>query len=159
MPPLSSSTERAIFWLSLIHSLRWKTTGVKRLSPASWSNSCDARVGHAGEVARRLDDGELHAEADAEVGDLVLAGEAGGVDHALGPAFAEAAGDEDGVVALEPGGGVLALEDLAVDPLGADADAVGHAAVGQRLGDGFVGVLELRVLADDGDADLALGVV
>ena len=88
----------------------------------------------------------------------MLARELGGVDHPLGPAFAEAAGDEDGVVALEPGGGVLPLEDLAVDPFGADADAVGHAAVGQRLGDGFVGVLQLSVLADDGDADLALGV-
>ncbi len=31
--------------------------------------------------------------------------------------------------------------------------------MGQRLGDGFVGVFELGVLADDGDADLALGIV
>ena len=35
VPPLSSSTERAIFWLSLIHSLRWKITGSKRALPSS----------------------------------------------------------------------------------------------------------------------------
>ena len=36
--------------------------------------------------------------------------------------------------------------------------SVGHTAVGQRLGDGFVGVFELGVFADDGDFDLALRV-
>ena len=56
-------------------------------------------------------------------------------------------------------GAALLLDVLGGDPVGADTDAVGHPAVGQRLGDRLVGVLELRVLADDGDADLTLGVV
>ena len=36
--------------------------------------------------------------------------------------------------------------------------AVGHAAMGQGLGDRLVGVFQLGVLADDGDADLTLRV-
>ena len=55
-------------------------------------------VGKAGLVARDLDRGDLHAQADAEVGQLVLAGELGGEDLALDAALAEAAGHEDGVV-------------------------------------------------------------
>ncbi len=66
-------------------------------------------------------------------------------------------------MALKPfekgGDAVGVLEKLGVDPFGADLDAVGYAAVGQGLGDGFVGVLELGVFADDGDAHLALGIV
>jgi hypothetical protein len=54
----------------------------------------------AADVARELDAGGLHAEADAEVGNLVLAGVADGVQHALDAALAEAAGDEDAVEAL-----------------------------------------------------------
>ena len=48
---------------------------------------------------------------------------------------------------------------LGVEPLGPDLHPVGDAAVGQRLGDRLVGVLELGVLADDRDPHLALGVV
>ncbi len=61
-------------------------------------------VGQAGEVAGGLDHRHLHAEADAEVGDLLFAGELGGLDLAFGAAFAKAAGDEDGVEALRARG-------------------------------------------------------
>ena len=59
---------------------------------------------------------------------------------------------------FEPGGRILAFEDFGVDPFGLDAGAVGHAAVGQAFDDGFVGVFQLGVLADDADADLVFGV-
>ena len=55
------------------------------------------------DVAGVLDAGGLHAEADAEVGDVVLAGVADGVEHAFDAALAEAAGDEDAVEAFELG--------------------------------------------------------
>jgi hypothetical protein len=54
---------------------------------------------------------------------------------------------------------VLALEHLRIEPFGAHLHPVGDAAMGQRLGDRLVGVLQLGVLADDGDAHLAVGVV
>ena len=47
----------------------------------------------------------------------------------------------------------------ALDPVELDLDPVGHAAVRQRLDQRLVGVLEAGVLADDGDRDLALGIV
>ncbi len=77
-------------------------------------------IGEAGEVAGGLDHRHLHAKADAQIGDLLFAGELGGLDLAFGPAFAKAAGDEDGVEVFELGGGVFAFEDLGVDPFGAD---------------------------------------
>ena len=48
-------------------------------------------------VARELGDGDVHAEADAEVRDRALARDAAGEDLALPAARAEAAGDEDAV--------------------------------------------------------------
>src|SRR6185312_5736678 len=52
-------------------------------------------------VARDLDRGDLHAEADAEVGNPVLTRVLHGRDLALDPALAEAAGDEHRVHLLE----------------------------------------------------------
>ena len=82
-----------------------------------------------------------------------------GLDLAGRAALAETAGHQDAVDVLEIGRRILALEDLAVDPVEVDLDPVGDAAVDQRLAQRFVGVLEAGVLADDGDVDLALGVV
>ena len=48
-------------------------------------------------VAGEFDHGALHAQADAEVGDLVLAGEADGLHLAFDAAHAEAAGDQNSV--------------------------------------------------------------
>ena len=61
------------------------------------------RLADPGEVPRALDAGHLHAEADAEEGDLALAGELDRGDLALAAALAEAAGDEDAVQRLELG--------------------------------------------------------
>src|SRR6185437_15354163 len=51
---------------------------------------------------------------------------------------------------------VLLLEYLGIKPVELDLDVIGDAAMGQRLGKRFVAVEEMRVLADDGDVDLAL---
>ena len=51
------------------------------------------------------------------------------------------------------------VENFGIDPFDLDLDAVGHAAVGQGFGDGFIGILKLGVFADDGDLHFALGVV
>ncbi len=59
--------------------------------------------------------------------------------------------------AFEVGGGVFALEDLALDPFEADLDAVGDAAVDERFDQRFVGVFQAGVFADDGDRHFALG--
>ena len=120
------------------------------------------RVWNVGEVSGALDDGHLHAEADAEERDAVRAGEADGFDLAFGAAFAEAAGDEDAVHVFELGDGAVAvrigaLEDLGVEPVDVHFDFVGDAAVVQGFDEAFVAVEEVGVFADDRDADFAFG--
>ena len=120
----------------------------------------------AADVARVLDAGGLHAEADAEVGDLVLAGVADGVEHALDAALAEAAGDEDAVEAGELLWVVIAaavfaagFEALGFDPGDLELEVVGEGSVDERFLEALVGVFVLDVLADDGDRDFVLRVV
>ena len=99
-------------------------------------------AGEAADVARVLDAGGLHAEADAEVGDVVLAGVADGVEHALDAALAEAAGDKDAVEAAELGlvvaigaagciavGLVVSFQALGLDPGDAQLEVVSERAV------------------------------
>jgi hypothetical protein len=51
------------------------------------------------------------------------------------------------------------LEGLRLDPLDVDADLVGKAAVIQRFVQRLIGILVARVLADDVDRQLALGIL
>ena len=75
-----------------------------------------------GDVARELDDRELHAEADAEVRHAVLARVAHRLDLALDAALAEAAGHQDRVHAAQAVGAVL-LDVGGLDELDVDARA------------------------------------
>ncbi len=59
-------------------------------------------AGHAADVARELGHGALHAQADAEERDLVLAAVLDGLDLALDAALAEAAGHDDAVRRAQP---------------------------------------------------------
>ncbi len=121
-----------------------------------------ARAFEPGGVPRRLDAGHLHAQANAEEGDASLAGEADRGDLAFRAALAEAAGDEDAVDRLEHRRDVrraaveIGGEQLRVEPVDADLDAVGEAAVDQSLGQRLVGVLQADIFADHADRHLAL---
>ncbi len=124
-------------------------------------------VFQAADVAGVLDAGGLHAEADAEVGGVGLAGVADGVEHALDAALAEAAGDEDAVEAFElmlvfeSGAvfGVAGLEAFGFDPGDAELEVVSERAVDEGFLEGLVTVFVLDVFADDGDVDFVFGVV
>src|SRR5690348_13270682 len=65
------------------------------------------RLLEAGGVAGVFDGGALHAEANAEEGHFVLAGVLNGVNHALNAAFAEAARNENAVIAMKTERGSL----------------------------------------------------
>src|ERR1043165_7293066 len=97
------------------------------------------RVGadHAADVARELDRRALHAEANAEVGDALLARVADGAELPLDAARAEAGADEDAVDAGELAVVALLFERLRVDVDDAHLDVVGDAAVGQGLVERF----------------------
>src|ERR1051326_6606633 len=110
------------------------------------------RAGEAADVARELDRGELHAEADAQIRHAVLARVADRRHLALGAALAEAAGHEDRVHALEAGG-PLALDLLGVEVVNVDFGPGVDAGVAQRLVQALVGVLQVDVLADARDVE------
>ena len=109
----------------------------------------------AGEIARHLDHRHLHAETYAEIGHLALAGELDRRDLALGAAFPEPTGHQDAVDVVQFLHGALGLEDLRFDPVEIDAHVVADAAMDQRFGQRFIGILKMGVLADDADLDLA----
>ena len=95
-----------------------------------------------------------------EVGHAAFAREGcGGLDLAFGPALAKAAGHQNGVKAFKMGRRVLCRKARHRPIRFADLDPVGHAAMGQRLGDGFIGIFQLGVFAHNGHADFAFGVV
>ena len=92
----------------------------------------------AADVARELDAGGLHAEADAEVGHILFARIADGVQHALDAALAEAAGNEDAVEALKLRFiaaivGRLRLEALGFDPGDIELEAFAQSRRGSAL--------------------------
>ena len=107
-------------------------------------------VDQARHVAGIVNDGRLHAVADAEVRHLVLAREARGQHLAFEAAVAEAARHQDAVHALQQGH-VGALQVLGLDPLQVHPRALAQPAVLEGLAHGLVGVLVVDVLADDGD--------
>src|SRR5690606_24072252 len=111
------------------------------------------RVRQAELVAGVLNDGDLKAEAEPEVRDAALAGESHGGDLAFDAAVAEAAGDEDAVEVADGVEALRRLERLRVDAADLHRAIVGDARVGERLVDGFIGVLQLDVFADDADLD------
>src|SRR5262245_47833781 len=100
------------------------------------------------DVARELDDGRLHAEADAEERQAAFARFANRLDHAFYSAHPEPTGHQQTIgtrehVTRAP----RAHEVLARHPLDLDADVVGDAAVDERLLHALVAVGIVGVLA------------
>src|SRR5581483_10525726 len=113
------------------------------------------RTVEAGDVAREIDDGRVHAVADAEIGNFILARERGRGDLALEAALAEAARHEDAVGLLEHVGAAR-FDVLGFEPAQVHARGLLEAAVAQRFAERLVGVLVFDVLADDRDRDFVL---
>ena len=108
-----------------------------------------------GLVARHLDRRDLHAEADAEIRDAVLARELRGQDLALDAALAEAARHEDRVVVRQRAD-VRRAQAFGVDVLDLHPRMVVDAGVAQRLVERLVRVGQLDVLAAHGDRHFGL---
>src|SRR5207249_10418938 len=95
--------------------------------------------------------GDLHAQAQTQVGQVVLARIARRLDFALDASFTKPAGHQDTAQPTQVLFGPVAFEVLGVDPLDVHAAIIGHAAVADGLVNRFVGVLQLNVLADHAD--------
>ena len=115
-----------------------------------------AGVRQPADMAGKFDDGHLHPKADAQIGDVLLPGIAGGDDHALHPPIAEAAGDDDPITAGKHRGHSFLRHGLAVDPADVDRGAAGIARVAQGLRHGQIGVVQLHILAHQADGDLSV---
>jgi hypothetical protein len=124
----------------------------------SGSNSVELAPSRPHLVARDLDRGDLHAEADAEVGHLRLARVLDCRDLALDAALAEAARDEDRVHVLQRLDAAR-LDRLGIHVVDVHARARLDARVDQRFGERLVRILQVHVLADHRDVDLVLGVL
>src|SRR5439155_2569466 len=112
------------------------------------------RAVEPGRVPGELGYGDVHPEADTEIRDPALAGDATGENLALPAARAEAAGDEHAVHGLELGLSLFERHSLRVEPAYADGAAVVDPRMLERLVHREVRVVELHVLADQGDLDL-----
>lgn len=115
-------------------------------------------VFQAADIAGKLDDGDLHAEADAKEGNAGAAGITCGGDFALGATVAEAPGDEDALQAAEVDVGAAFLDGLGVHTHDVHFAVIGCASVGECLVDALVGVLEFDVFAHNTDAHVVGGV-
>ena len=118
------------------------------------------RIAPAQHVPGILDHHDLHPEADPEAGQSLEAGERRGLDHALDPALAEPAGNQDAVEALEAvQQHRLFGQSIRIDLDEVDLAEIGDAPMVQGLVDGLVGVQQFRVLADQADPDAPRGAV
>src|SRR5262249_41210880 len=106
-------------------------------------------AGQAADVAGVFGHRPLEPVADAEIGRAAAPGEFGRRPPPARAPRAEAPGHQDAVHAGELAGGVARLQLLRLHPAPHHADAVAEAAVGQRLVQALVGVLEGDVFADD----------
>src|SRR5580765_2888660 len=120
-----------------------------------WIELGGVGVGEAAYVTREFDDQSLHAEADAEVGDLGFARVADGHQHSFDAALAESAGDENAVEGIELGHALRPFQTLGFDPRYVNPAIVGQATVEQGFLEALVGVLIFDVLAYEADGNLA----
>src|SRR4029079_7787600 len=107
-------------------------------------------------VPREFDRGDLHAEAKAEVRNVVFASELGGLDFSLDAALAKTAGDQNPTQSLKMFVGAVAFDFLGVHALDFHAAIVGDAAVNDGFINSLVGVEKSNVFADYANADAVL---
>lgn len=123
---------------------------------AAWVELAGGGVVDSQDVSGELDDGDLEAQADAEVGDEVFAAVFDAGDFAFDAAGAETARHDDGVHVGESLRGELFGDFGGVDPVEVDVGLEVGAAVLDGFVDGGVGVAEVGVFAGDADGDVAL---
>src|SRR5215204_4129735 len=105
------------------------------------------------DVSRELDDGCLHAEADAEERQARLTRCANGFHHAFHAADTESARHEEAVIrAQNLARPITARKQVTREPGDVHADVIPNAAVDQGFLHALVAVHELRVLTNHGDA-------
>src|SRR6266581_3324109 len=117
------------------------------------------RAREADDVSREFDHRELHAQANAEIRDLVLARVLDRLHHAFNAPLAEAPGDKYRVHAFQQRADAVLLDRLRIHITDVDSAARVDPGVDERLVQGLVGIGKVDILADHGDGDLVLGML
>lgn len=113
-------------------------------------------ISQAEHIAGELDDGDLKAEADPEVGQMGLAAMFDAGDLSFDTARAEPPRDDDAVEISERLGDGLVVDVRSFDPVLIDATLEVGGAVFESLVDGCVGIAEFGIFAGDADGDAVL---
>ena len=108
-------------------------------------------VGIAEDVSCKLNDGDLHSQADAEVRDIMLPGVLNGADLSLDSTVSEAAGNQDSVHVRKDLTGVFRGYRLGVHPLHLYLGGVFVSGVAQSLRHRKIGIVQLNILAHQPD--------
>src|SRR6266571_2956622 len=114
------------------------------------------RAREADDVSREFDHRELHAQANAEIRDLVLARVLDRLHHAFNAPLAEAPGDKYRVHAFQQRADAFLLDRFRIHVTDVDPAARVDPGVDERLVERLVGIGEIDVLADHRDGDLVL---
>ena len=101
----------------------------------------------AGELHHR----HLHPQADAEIGNLILAGPTDGGDHPLDSPVPKTAGHDDPSAPSQQFRGIAVVDVLGVHPTDIHLHPVFDPTVGQRLHHGDIGVVEGHIFPHQGD--------
>ena len=115
-------------------------------------------VGPAQHMAGKFNDGDLHAQTDAEVGQIVFPGVSGGGDHPLDAPVAEAAGHQHAAAAVQLLGHILRRNGLRIDPPDVHHRAAGGTGMEQGFLHAEIGVVQLDIFAHQRDGDFLFGV-
>src|SRR6266849_2918494 len=115
------------------------------------------RADHPDDVPCELDRRALHAQADAEVGNSLLARVTDCAQLPFDAARSESRADQDSVDVRQLAVIALFLERFRIDVDDAHLEVVRDPAVNQRFVERFVRVAELHVLPDEPDPYLILG--
>ena len=114
------------------------------------------RLLHSGHVASVFDSGALHSQANPKERHLVLARVLDSVNHSLNAALPEAAGNQDSIIAVQARrGGCCRIDFFGFNPFENGLVIVRQPAMQQGLAQTLVGVLELHIFADNGNARFA----
>src|SRR5262249_19517829 len=106
-----------------------------------------------------FNDRALHAEADAKVGNLLLASELDRANHPRNAALAESSRHEDSIELTEFRRLVSVLQTLRLHPMDLRSQCMHEAAVNERFAEALICILEFDVFTDDSDRNLVDRVV
>ena len=101
---------------------------------------------------------DLHSQTDTEKGNPVFSRVSDRPDHAVYSPFPKPAGNQDSVTCGENHGAVFLCHCLRIYPLDFYNGVIGGPRMAQRLHNGEIGVMKLRILANQRDSDVPVGV-